>query len=297
MTVKNTDGAETAECLPKSCSSSRDCESEYHVCEDNMCICLADHFDPHTAECYKFGSTGGNKSNANNQTANAKGSSHDGGGHPDNANNNKGFNSILKDLMNNSDKLWYVIIILVLLTIILLALIVMSVRRYFLGYCWTAHKKEYEPNNRSAPKGGYFNKDSINNKSFRQKKGGEMDNDDDDDCDDNDDTAADRSNLVTTTTPTTTTVNKSCGAALLNNGHRRPIVNQNNNNSSTNKQPTKLAASADTENRYVKVDMRTASAAHEDQAYEQADPTNVHYQPYHQQLLTRPLSTSNSTAV
>jgi hypothetical protein len=174
--------------------------------------------------------------------------------------------------MKNSDKLWYVIVMLAVLTIILLALIVMSLRKYFLGYCWTAHKKEYEPNNESAPKSGYFNKDSINNKSFRQKNG-EVD----DDGDDIDDTAADRSNLVTT-------VNKGRGA-LLNKGDQRLI----NNNQEL----------ADTENRYVKVDMRAASAIDEDQqqSYEQANSTNTNYQPYHQQLLSRPLSTSNSTAV
>lgn len=65
----------------------------------------------------------------------------------------------------------------------------MLIRKYSLGYCWTAHKKEYEPNNKTQPKNGYFNKNSINNKSFRQKNG-EVDDDDADLVNDKSDGAA-----------------------------------------------------------------------------------------------------------
>jgi hypothetical protein len=279
------DGAETAQCLAKRCSSSADCESDYHICDDNKCICLATHFDPHTAECYKFGSTGGKSSSVNTTTT-----LNDGGGTSSTdagSDSNKGFGSILKDLMNNSDKLWYVIIVLAVLTIILFVLIVMSVRKCFLGYCWTAHKKEYEPNNKSAPKSGYFNKNSINNKSFRQKNG-----ETDEDVGDNDDTAADRSNLVTNNT-----ADKSRGALLINGNRRSASGGGGNDNGAGELGGTE-------KNRYVKVDTRRPArgAADDDdedrrQSYEQADSADAHYQPFHQQLLNRPLSTSNSTAV
>lgn len=273
MTVAQPDGVESVECLPKRCSFTRDCESEYHACEDNKCLCLATHFDPHTAECYKFGSTGGKLSG--NQTGMSTNSSN-----TKTVDSDKGFTSIFKDLMKNSDKLWYVIIILVVLTFLLLTLMIMIVRKYYLGYCWTAHKKEYEPNN--APKGagsGHFDKNSINNKSFRRKNG-EAEEDDNEDNDD--DTAADRSNLVTTT------VSKN-GSVLVNSKQRSsPSVG------------SKKASASDTENRYVKVNMRGTSAdrhsGEDDDGQQQADSTNGLYQPY-QQASSRPLATSNSTAV
>lgn len=81
------------------------------------------------------------------------------------------FYSILKDLTENSDRMWLVLIILISLSVLIICLIFMLVRKHYLGYCWTAHKKEYEPNNKNAPKNGYFDKNSINNKSFRQKNG------------------------------------------------------------------------------------------------------------------------------
>lgn len=173
-------GAETVECLPKKCSDSSSCE-EYNECTDNICKCLATHFDPITAKCYKFGSTGGKVSDdlkdaPGNVTTSAT------------ADDNN-FYSILKDLTENSDKLWLVLIILIVLSILVLVLIIMLIRKYSLGYCWTAHKKEYEPNNKNKPKNGYFSKNSINNKSFRQKKG-ELDEDNGDDL------VEDRSNLV-----------------------------------------------------------------------------------------------------
>lgn len=102
---------------------------------------------------------------------------------------NNNFYSILKDLTQNSDNLWLVLTILIILSILILLLIVLLIRKYSLGYCWTAHKKEYEPNNKSQPKNGYFNKNSINNKSFRQKNG-EIDEENGDDL------AEDRLNLV-----------------------------------------------------------------------------------------------------
>lgn len=177
-------GVETSECLPKKCSQTSSCE-EYHECTDNICKCLATHFDPTTAKCYKFGSTGGKPldelRDSSNGTATTTKSTHD--------DNNNNFYSILKDLTENSDNLWLVLTILIILSILILSLIVLLIRKYSLGYCWTAHKKEYEPNNKSQPKNGYFNKNSINNKSFRQKNG-ELDEENGDDL------AEDRSNLV-----------------------------------------------------------------------------------------------------
>lgn len=60
-------------------------------------------------------------------------------------------------------------------------LIFLLLRKHYLGYCWTANKKEYEPNNKNPPRNGYFNKNSINNKSFRQKSSGEVDDENDND--------------------------------------------------------------------------------------------------------------------
>lgn len=166
--VESQPGSESLECLPKHCSTSSDCESEYHHCDESKCKCLATHFDPTSASCYKFGSTGGksldelNASNATNLNE------------PEDA-----FRSFVKDLRENGDKLWIVIIILILLTLLVFLIIFMLLRKHYLGYCWTAHKKEYEPNNKNAhAKNDSFDKDSINNKSFRRKNGDlECDND------------------------------------------------------------------------------------------------------------------------
>lgn len=123
---------------------------------------MADHFDPETAKCYKFGSLGGKSSDelqaemANNVTGGVVG-------------DDNNFYSILKDLTENSDRMWLVLVILISLSILLFLLIFMLVRKHYLGYCWTAHKKEYEPNNKNPAKNGYFNKNSINNKSFKRK--------------------------------------------------------------------------------------------------------------------------------
>lgn len=157
------------------------------------------------------------------------------------------FYSILKDLTENSDKMWLVLIILISMSIIVFVLIFILLRRHYLGYCWTASKKEYEPNNKNAPKNGYFNKNSINNKSFR-KKNGDIEDDDDDalNGDDNDETAASdaRSNLVTPVDKGKTSTNKNkqstattaLKSAGVDNNHDyvKININEDNRNNSFN---------------------------------------------------------------
>lgn len=174
-------GLESVRCLPKTCRETSQCESEYHICEDNKCICLASHFDPHTAQCYKFGSKGGQLKDATSTDGNTTLLNDDGG--------DRGFTLIVNDLMRNSDRLWLIVIILAILTFIILAILILVLKKYYLGYCWT-RTKEYEPNDGSE-KGSQFNKNSINNKSFR-KRSCELDGEDN--CED---VAADRSSLVT----------------------------------------------------------------------------------------------------
>lgn len=173
-------GPADSECVEKSCSNSSSCESEFHQCDDNKCKCLATHFDPTTARCYKFGSTGGKASDGSASISNSSTGI-------ENQNEGYNFHSILKDLTENSDRMWLVIIILITSSIVLFVLIFLLIRKYCIGYCWTAHKKEYEPNNKVQPKNGYFNKNSINNKSFRQKNG---ETDDGDPVDDKNDSTA-----------------------------------------------------------------------------------------------------------
>lgn len=92
-----------------------------------------------------------------------------------------------------SDKSWLVLIIIIVLSLLLIILLLSLLRKHYLGYCWTAHKKEYEPNTakQQAPKNGHFDKNSINNKSFRRRNG-----DLDDEDAGNDSSTEDRSNLV-----------------------------------------------------------------------------------------------------
>lgn len=266
-TVKNEEGIEVVECLPKTCSSKNDCESEFHICEENRCTCLATHFDPHTATCYKFGSTGGKLEDNSTDLGDLSSTGGNITNVADGDGSNRGFNSILKDLMRNSDKLWLVVIILILLTLILLALMTIILRRYYLGYCWTTHKKEYEPNNECSPKTSPFNKNSINNKSFR-KKTAELD----DDSSGADDTAADSSNLVTTTSK-----KDGRGPLVARNGGDNSIVNN-----------------------YVKVDMRRTSKqsdVNQTQSFERSDSSDGHNQRLNHQALARPLASSLSTPV
>lgn len=185
-----TSGQEARQCLPVRCANAATCDMEYHQCEEDICKCLPTHFDPTTAKCYKFGLTKGkpaselldeNSSTTNNSIANTNSR--------DNYDNNNIYKT-LKDLMENGDKMWLVLIILISLSLIIFVLIFILLRKYYLGYCWTAHKKEYEPNNKTAPKNGYFSKNSINNKSFRQKSSGEVDDLE------ADNSSADRSSLV-----------------------------------------------------------------------------------------------------
>ena len=211
-------GVESSECLPKSCRSSADCESEYHTCDDYKCKCIATHFDPHTALCYKFGSIGGESNSSVDSSSDINGKLQTPNGN-DNGNDGNVIKSILKDLTMNGDRIWPIMIVLIVLTLILLAIMVCLVRKYCLGYCWTTHKKEYEPNSTNPAKSGQqFDKNSINNKSFRRKKGelGEEENDhdhydDDGGANESDEientAAADRSNLVTTTKKSTNSHN------------------------------------------------------------------------------------------
>lgn len=170
------DGNEILECLPKVCSKSSDCESEFHQCDENKCKCLATHFNPHTAGCYRFGATVAGQSDEDmlratedsKRRANVTSISLE-------PRNNDGLwhvtTTFFKDLTKNSDRNWLVIMLLILLTLILvLALVLLLAKRHQLaaGCCWTAHKKEYEPN---SPAGTLLggSKSSINNKSFRRK--------------------------------------------------------------------------------------------------------------------------------
>jgi len=153
-------GLESLECLPKLCTNSSSCESEFHECEENKCKCIATHFDPTNSKCYKFGSTGGKPTDGSEGKV---------GNLTNAADDVDNFSFIFKDLRGNRDKMWLVLIILISLMIFLSVVIFMLLRKHYLGYCWQAHKKEYEPNNKSPPRNGYFNKNSINNKSFRQK--------------------------------------------------------------------------------------------------------------------------------
>lgn len=218
-------GIETTECLPKKCSHTSSCE-EYHECTDNICKCLATHFDPIVAKCYKFGSTGGKPLGDSQDPGNVTTSSNK---HDKDDNN---IYSILKDLTENSDKLWLVLTILILLSILILLLIVMLIRKYSLGYCWTAHKKEYEPNNKNQTKNGYFNKNSINNKSFRQKNG-ELEEENGDDL------AEDRSNLVRSNDKTGGVAAKRniTVATTTRTGEKNNYIKININDKETNKSP------------------------------------------------------------
>lgn len=165
-------GIETTECLPKLCSSEDDCEP-FHTCDDNKCKCLPTHFDISRAKCYKFGGKApiGDQAAANDSSTPTTGGS--GGGGADHRSDD--FISILKDLTSmTSDNLWLVLIALIILSLLLLILILSVLRKHYLGYCWTAHKKEYEPNTSKQPppnKDGHFDKNSINNKSFRRRNG------------------------------------------------------------------------------------------------------------------------------
>lgn len=179
-TTVNYDGNEVISCLPKLCTNSSTCESEYHQCEDNKCKCLATHFDPTSAKCYKFGSTGGQPSDDSvlQPTITEE--------------NNSGVFTIFRDLTEGSDKLWLILLILILsIVVFLLIFLVLLKKNCFGPCCWTANKNEYEPNNKNGTlkNGNSFDKNSINNKSFRKKT-----SETDDDLDDT--TAADRSSLV-----------------------------------------------------------------------------------------------------
>lgn len=264
--VRGSDGIELARCLPKICRLTSECESEYHICDDNKCICLATHFDPHTAECYKFGAQGGQLGNApliegNTTTLNE-------------GDEGLGFNSIINDLMGNGDKLWPTVIILTILTLIILIILTIVLRKYYRGHCWT-HTKEYKPNNDQSPNNNQFNKNSINNKSFR-KRSGDLEGDDVVSGAD-DDTAADRLNLVTAP-------GKKNGALA-------------------NQAPSMKRSGKDgkNENHYVEVDMREETddtdGKHQLTFGRSDPPANGHHQPFHHELMSRPLPSSTSTPV
>lgn len=254
--VVNNAGSESLECLPKTCQDSKDCiESDFHTCEENRCVCLATHFDPTSAKCYMFGSTGGKP--VDESTKGAENSTT--GAADDSPNNN--IYSIFKDLRDNGDMMWLVLIILISLSILMLVLILMLIRKYYLGYCWTAHKQEYEPNNKNLPKNSFFSKDSINNKSFRKKNG-------DIDEGDNDSLTADLSNLV---------------AASGKADEKHP-----SRSSPTTKTP--YTSSANQRYDYVEVDMNGGQLLNNSASTDDSDG------PMFRQLIA-PLKTSTSTPV
>lgn len=184
--VRNSEtNKESPECLPKLCNtnaatSETVCESEFHQCENDLCKCQATHFDPHTAKCYKFGSTAGiedsklllvdNGTLLNGQSIN------------DNNNNGEGqhnlldsFYSVFRDLIQNGDNIWIVLAIVISLSVLVLVLILLiCARRQSLG-CgfWRARKhQEWDPNNKNnnSDRNNFLRqKDSINNKSFRRR--------------------------------------------------------------------------------------------------------------------------------
>lgn len=175
-------GNEVVSCLPILCSNSTACESEHHQCVDSICKCIATHFDPTSAKCYRFGSTGGLPNDDLIQPTVANGTESE----------DSGVYTFFKDL-TGSDSTWLIMFILILLSIILLVIFLILLRKNCFGHCcWTVNKNEYEPNNKNGTlKNGSsheFDKNSINNKSFR-KKSSETD-------DDVDDVAADKSSLV-----------------------------------------------------------------------------------------------------
>lgn len=287
-------GVESLECLPKTCSNSSSCESEFHQCDDNKCKCLATHFDPTTAKCYKFGSKGGklltdneDSSTGGNLTATKI------------LSDDSNFYLNLKDLTENSDKMWLVLIILLSLSLILLLLVFLLLRKHYLGFCWTAHKKEYEPNTKNPTKNAYFNKNSINNKSFRQKTNdideeagsinaglanGQNDDDNDDDGDASGTSSA-RANLVTNTDKQTNQAttdgynkNRQTSAPLLTSGadKNRDYVKVNINNEAVDSKKEK-----------------NLSLSHHQ--YNHAD--NNSKQQYYQHKIISPLKSSTSTPV
>jgi hypothetical protein len=280
---------------------------------------MATHFDPHTAECYKFGSTGGIVDGVDQLTR--PGGSRNGTATRviDRAGDNNGtsggngfFTKTVKDLIRNSSDIsvWLIVILLSVSTLLLLTLMIMIVRKYYLGYCWTAHKKEYEPNNDNGQKSqAAFSKNSINNKSFRKKTNVDHETDDDDDGNDNHDqngsanndtAAADKSHLVnipttrTRTTTTTTTSLKTAGQPNgTSNGDDKKLANGNG----------RVASKLNTfdENRYVNVDMSAVTNNGGDNRLFKNDhgfaTTNGYHEQQQQLLLNRPLASSTSTPV
>lgn len=179
-TVGSASGTEQAQCLPKTCRVSSDCESEFHRCEQDtsssarLCMCVATHFDPTSAKCYKFGAQGGKSTDvSNNLLASNKTDATTTTTAAENNNNNK--YSILDDLISkirdNKLVMWLVLIVALVVFVIFVVLALLMLL-YKDGHCWTTHKKEYEPHSdkHDTAKNGFLNKNkSINQKSFRQK--------------------------------------------------------------------------------------------------------------------------------
>lgn len=270
-------GLDSQECLPKFCTNSSSCESEFHLCDDNKCKCLATHFDPITGKCYKFGSTGGKPLDELLAEDSAPINGNLNGTHRASESEDK-FYSIVKDLMENGDRMWLVLIILITLSILIFVLIFILIRRHYLGYCWTAHKKEYEPNNKNQPKNNnYFNKNSINNKSFRQKNG-EIE-----DEHDHGNNNEDRSNLVSSSSSN----DKSNKNKKLISGGNNGNNNINNNNGNSSRAPfmtTKQHADDD----YVRVNINEQN--NEDYSSNMSKQNLFHHQ-------VDPLASSTSTPV
>lgn len=140
---------EDGQCVPKKCLNSNECESEFHRCQDNLCMCLPGNFDLTTAKCYKFGSKDGIIDKSDNGT--------------------NLLTDVLEDLKgSDGDNFWIVLIIIIISVLLILSLLILLFKKHYLRFCFTSYKKEYEPNNKSNPKNG-FHSNPINNKSFKRK--------------------------------------------------------------------------------------------------------------------------------
>lgn len=292
---------------------------------------MATHFDPHTAQCYMFGSTGGKPigEDADNSKANLSKINTD-TTLADNDDDDISFTSILNDLTGNGDKMWLVILISIVLTVLLVLLVFLLVRRHYRGYCWTKHKIGYEPNNANnnnqskrenevgdgGEGGSLFNKNSITNKSFRRMKDEETD--DYDTLTRTDDEPTIKSNLVTSSNKNTKKNNKrnnnKDGALLINqnvfvsSANGASSNNNNNNMSGHNNDNHEDGGHVKVDMNHVKrkdVDGLMADVAkydvdgnnHKRQTTTRDQITNGYYNqaPFHQ--VVSPLASSTSTPV
>lgn len=191
MVVKNDDG-ESVECLQKYCTSSKSCESENHVCQNNMCLCLPNFFDIKSSKCYKHGIYPGFDEDGREELSSdsklfplsSKTSLSKGNNNLSDINTKQDsiIDRIFKDLgIVSSMNLFVFLCFFIIVIFLLIALIYIMIRNPF--KCWKAQKNEFEPNNNKKSiidinstrasaeiPSTNFNKNSINNKSFRRKE-------------------------------------------------------------------------------------------------------------------------------